>query len=555
MRSDQTKETSLVKTRIAFSIVFLSLLPLLAMAGVPSVPTDILRADFSDKLLGQPIGTGGASVGEPISLFPLQTEVVDCPDSRCLQVDNDLSAPSARYIRWQFLGNSEITSGVVSLRFTFTPSARDRYGFAVRERNSSTRTFLTIRLDSAGTLEATDSQGIIPVNSFTYSANQRLDFQFDFDLDAGTSQATINDTVLFTERMHGITDRGVGALLTGFAASSSGNSFFIDDVIAQTEEALPLILTADFENETLNQALPPGNAENNRPTAIDPAISTQVVLADADNQALTMSLTSPSGLAAFARWNFLDGIEVLEGVVAIEMDVQFESLNQYQFTVREAGSSTADYTSVYFGGDSLIRVFNGGSFIVAPINYSAGVPYRLRLTFDQTEGTYSLFLDDTALVIDRPHGLSNGRGIGVLNMGFQSTATAGASMLIDDLQVGASDVAGIASELVILQQPASGALGEALAPTLEIGVLNVFDQLVSGATVTIDVFTGPMGAALSHNVADSFAGMASFPDLRASTVGIYRLRAKADRAQVISTMDLNVAASTVFIFYNDFESP
>src|SRR5690606_9141817 len=113
---------------------------------------------------------------------------------------------------------------------------------------------------------------------------------------------------------------------------------------------------------------------------------------------------------------------------------------------------------------------------------------------DQSLGTYSVFLDDTALVVDRPHNVTSPRGIGSLQMGFQSTAMAGASMLIDRLQVGASHAAGIASELAIMEQPAIGTVGQPLMPTLEVGALNVFDELVSGAVVTIDAATGPPGA-------------------------------------------------------------
>jgi hypothetical protein len=549
------KEFPMMRTRRFLFAILLCLLPMSLVAGVPSEPVDLLRASFDDKPLGQPIGTGGASVGEPINVVRLDTEVTDCQGSRCLQVKNDLSDSDSRTIVWQLLDNAEVTTGIVSLRFTFTPSARDRYFFAVRESGSAARAFLSLRLFESGAVTATDSQGSIPLNSFTYAAEQTLDIQFDFDLDAGTSQASINDTVLFSGREHGVTDRGVGRLITGFDSSSGGSLFLIDDVIVLTEEALPLVLDADFDAEPVNQPLPPGNAANHRPVSINPAITADVLSAGAGNNALRLTLPAATGIAATVRWQFLDDIELLEGIVALETSVQFAARDHFSFSVREAATSSASFATVEFLGNGNIRISETGSgFVISPNAYSGGVRYRLRVTFDQVRGTYSVVLNDTPLVVGRPHGSTSGRGIGSLLMGFQSSASAGASMLVDDVQVGANAAAGIASELAILQQPANGRVGQPLAPTLEIGALNVFDQLVSGAIVSIDFASGPAGAALSQREASTVNGVASFPDLRASQPGDYRLRARADRASVTSAMVLSVQAVPVDIFSDGFEA-
>ncbi len=533
-------------------------LPMLVMAGVPAAPVDLLRADFDSKTIGQVIGTGGAAVGEPFQIVDLDTEIADCatgatPD-RCLDVKNDLSSTSARPVRWQLLNNAEITTGVVSISFDFTPTALDLYNFAVRESGGSSKTFLTLSTSTNGAFTANDANGSITLNSFTYSAGQLLKIRFDFDLDAGTSQAWINGTVLFTGRAHGVVGRGVGRLNTGYSSGSAGNRFRLNNLLVQTPQALPIILDANFNNQPAGQMLAAGGAALNQPKTIDSDISAQVTMAGAGNNALNMSLPTAVQAGRTIRWQFLDNIEVLPGAVAFETDVKFVNLNAYLFLVRESSSSASAYAGLIFAPNGQISVIDAsGSEFISGASYQAGVRYRLRLTFDQARGVYSALLNDAVLFADRAHNVSTGRGIGALLMGFGSNATAGAAMLIDDLQVGASAAPDIASELAILQQPSTGTVGQALMPTFEVGAINVFDQALDGALVSVEIANGPPGAVLTQNIASTVAGAASFPNLAVSAPGVYQLRARADRAQVTSMMQLTVAAPPNMLFRNGFE--
>jgi hypothetical protein len=282
-----------------------------------------------------------------------------------------------------------------------------------------------------------------------------------------------------------------------------------------------------------------------------------VTAAGPGNLALTMSLPNAQSSASAIRWSFLDSIEVLPGVVAIEADLQFSNINRYQFLVREVGTSASAYTSIQFASTGQLVVTDGsGTTFIVGVSYQADVRYRLRLTFDQATGLYSAFLNDDVLFIDRAHGVATGRGIGAVLISFPSNATAGASLIVDDLQVGASAAPDIVSELAVLQQPPPGTVGHALAPTLEIGAINVFDELVpDGAMVTIDVANGPAGAVLSQSAAMTVTGMASFPNLSASPAGTYQLRARADRAQITTSLPLTISPRPSSVFSNGFESP
>ena len=539
-------------------ICALCVLPMLVMAGVPAAPVDLLRADFDSKTIGQAIGTGGAALGEPFQIVDLDTDIADCATTatvdRCLDVKNDLSSTSARPVRWQLLNNAEVTTGVVSISFDFTPSALDKYVFAVRESGGSAKTFLTLSSLPDGAFTANDANGSITLNSFTYSSGQLLKMRFDFDLDVGVSQASINGTALFTGRVHGVVGRGVGRLNTGYSSGSAGSTFRLNNLVVQTPQALPIILDANFNNQPLAQPLAAGGASLNQPVSIGAGISTQVTMVAAGNNVLNMSLPSALQTARTIRWQFLDNIEVLPGAVAFETDVQFVNLNAYLFLVRETSSNASAYAGLIFAPNGQISVIDAsGSEFISGASYQAGVRYRLRLTFDQARGVYSALLNDAVLFADRAHEVTTGRGIGALMMGFNSNATAGAAMLIDDVQVGASAAPDIVSEMAILQQPSTGTVGQALMPTFEVGAINVFDQALSGALVSVEIATGPPGAVLTQNIASTVAGAASFPNLAVSAPGVYQLRARADRAQVTSMMQLTVAAPPNMLFRNGFE--
>ncbi len=539
-------------------------LPLSAMAGVPTGPVDLLRADFNDKALGQSIGTGGAEVGEPTQISNLDTYIEDCstagspPDfvDRCLDVKNDLSSTVARTLQWEFLGGNELSSGSVSIHFDFTPSERDLYQFTVRERGSFASSFLTLRASSSGTFAASDANGSIPLANITYAAGESLDIQFDFDMDAGTSQASINGSVLYTGRAHGITSRGVGSFGIGYDSGSAGSTFRLDNLIVSTPEALPIVLDANFDDQPAGQPLGTGGASVHQPVSISPGLVTQVIPTTADGHVLRMFVDGATTTAKTVKWQFLDDIGIVPGVVAFETDIKFSTLDTYWFYVREVGSVTSGYPKIAFGGVGQI-VFSDatGSGVVAGTVYQAGVRYRLRLTFDQARGVYSAWLNDTLIIEDRPHGVTAGRGIGSFWMGFAHNASAQASMIIYDLQVGASAAPDIASKLVILQEPTTGTVGEALTPTLEVAALNVFDQAVTnGGMVMVDTTIAPLGAALSHSTAFTNAGLASFPNLSASHVGVYQLRASADRTETSSSVPLIVGASASSLFSNGFEA-
>ncbi len=422
------------------SIFFVSMLCLSfhSLAGTPSTPTTVLYADFNELTPGDTIGEGGPALGEPVHTHVLTTEIIEVvPGEHALLVEKDPGITGATRMRWEFLDNIEITEGQVVIAFDFTPSSLDGYSFGVRENGGSSRSFLSISYSNTGTLSVTDSAGLIPLSSNTWVAGDLQSVEITFDMDAGTSTLSINDDVLFSAREHGITDRGVGRLLTGFNSGANGDYFVLDNLSVTAPVDLPLILDVDLEQQMIGQMIGTGGAVLGEPVSITPGVLTEIITTGVNDQALLVSLSNSGGSRAI-RWEFLNQIELSSGIVVIEMDVHFDVLDRYQVLIREQSSNASSFLNLRFNDQGLILASDGGGFIGTLGVYEIDRVYRLNMSFDMDNETYSIRLDGELLLENRSHGVSSGRGIGAVLTGFQSNSSTTAAFVIDDLQVGAT---------------------------------------------------------------------------------------------------------------------
>lgn len=527
-----------------------------ANAGVPVGSANFLSADFDSRTPGDPLGQGGAQAGEPTDLSSLDGVIVEqTPGNNFLRVNNNSSNTFASSLRWDLLDNAEISSGQVQISFRFKPLALERYNLGVRESGGSARTFLQITFSTDGTFSASDAAGIIPLTNATYAANTELAFVIDFDMDARTSEMTVNGLPVFSGRLHGILDRGVGRVLTGYSSSNAGNSFELDDLTVNGEVPLPLVLDADFDDKTLAGPIDTGGAEVGEPATISDGLLTEIIDPTLSNPILQLQNTT-AGLARAMRWQFLDDIEIDSGLVAFDVDLEFAVRDNYQVLIRESGSSGSNFATLRFftAGNITLADSNAVAASLPALSYNAGQLYRLRMIYNIDAGTYSVLLDNTELVVDRAHGVSNGRGVGSIIFAFQSNASAAAEFSIDALQVGASDAAIIPSQLNLLVEPTSGLVNKPLLPALEVSVVNVFDQLLANSVmVEAGIENGPGGATLSGAIESTVAGTARFENLQVDVAGLYRLRARAGRATITSDVDITVEMPPNEVFEDGFE--
>lgn len=426
--------------KTSFIVILITGFTSLALAGVPVGNLDVFNTDFDNKTPLSFLGTGGAQLGEPSDLSALTAQVIEgTPGENFVRVEYDPASTSGRSLRWDFLDGGEITEGIATISFQFTPSTLDRYSIGIREGGGSSRLFLALTYTTGGTISGTDAVGVIPMVNNTFAAGITQNIRMIFDIDADTSELIINGSTVFSGRLHGITDRGVGRLLTGYASSSNSTSFTLDNMSVKGPVELPLVLDANFEDKILMQTIDTGGAAVGEPATISNGLITEIIQDGMNNQALLLE-NSTAGSARAMRWEFIDNLEIHTGIVAIEIDIEFNELDNYQILVRENSGSSSSFTTTRFlaNGNITVSDSNGTAGIVG--TYQANQRHRLRFTFDVDNETYTALLDDDILVKDRPHGVNNGNGIGSVLVAFQSTAATNAFFIIDDFQVGSSIV-------------------------------------------------------------------------------------------------------------------
>jgi len=223
--------------------LFLTVMLLLCapVRGGSSPDIILLAAPFNDRPLNAQIGTGGASAGEPVSIDgDLQAFVVPAGlfASPFLRV-TPMTAGGARYARFEFLDNVEISAGEVRLGLVLRPAQVDRFSVLVRENNGAAKSFLNMTLTSGGSIAISDAADPAGALIGSYAAGNLLVFEFRFRMDSGRYDVYLNGVRVAANRSHGIADRGVGALLLGSdSGSTAGSNWFIDDVYVYRPDAL-----------------------------------------------------------------------------------------------------------------------------------------------------------------------------------------------------------------------------------------------------------------------------------------------------------------------------
>ncbi|MBK8285353.1 MAG: hypothetical protein IPK97_11005 [Ahniella sp.] len=216
-----------------FFCCLISWLPCLANAGVEP-NTVLLDARFNDQPLNAQIGTGGASLGQPVSISAgLQAFVVPSGvlPTASLRV-RPLASGAARFVSFEFVDSAEVTDGLLTINFLLKAGQLDRRLVYVREQGSAGRDFLSMTLLSSGSIAVSDQSGN-SASIGTYTAGALMAFEFRFKMDTGRYSIFLNGVPLATDRAHGITDRGIGSLIIGTdPASTEGLDWFVDDVQA-----------------------------------------------------------------------------------------------------------------------------------------------------------------------------------------------------------------------------------------------------------------------------------------------------------------------------------
>ncbi len=233
--------------------------------GAPgwAVTTVLLNANFNDKPLNVPIGTGGPTVGEPIFVHPLIVAKVQATPgpTRSLHIAKP-SGTGYSSVDFELPGSVDIVEGDLRVAFSVrAPATVTNFRFGVSERGNSLSKFGKLELTSAGNVVATDAGGSAG-SLRTFVPNETLDVEYLYRLDTRTYDLRINNVLLLDNRAHGVANatEGIGRLVI---ATDQTLLWVVDDVIVTHTSRL--LLKADFNDKPLNSQIGTGGASLGEP--------------------------------------------------------------------------------------------------------------------------------------------------------------------------------------------------------------------------------------------------------------------------------------------------
>lgn len=207
----------------------------------------LLAADFDDKAIDMPIGTGGPAVGEPTYVDPFIEAIVrDEPlPTPCLEI-SDIDDYYAGKAKFKFLDDVEVMSGhltmTCTLWFEYDPDGAG-YTIYFRERDSGAFDFLSLSFLGDGAVYCYDSNSNSPQLA-TFDTGRPVPLAVSFDLDAGTYTIWLDGVGIRWNDSYGTVGPGIGTVI--FGCTHDGNTegtFYVDDILITDE---PMISAVEF---------------------------------------------------------------------------------------------------------------------------------------------------------------------------------------------------------------------------------------------------------------------------------------------------------------------
>jgi len=167
----------------------------------------LLIANFDDKAIDEPIGTGGAEVGEPSSVSDPAPIVRNEPMSTpCLEFQDTGDAPM--YAVFDLLDDAMLGSGTVIVEADVWMEQQNDYSFTVFDGEESlTQAFVFLYFRNDGRLIYSDGNSDFVPLLGTYEVGRTIPLRIEFDMDHGLYDLYWDDARLLDDEPHGITGR------------------------------------------------------------------------------------------------------------------------------------------------------------------------------------------------------------------------------------------------------------------------------------------------------------------------------------------------------------
>lgn len=509
----------------------------------PAGLATLLDADFEDKTPDEPIGTGGAVVGEPVSVGSrLKTTVVDRwidgePATRVLELEREPFGPGSSIASWQFLRQARVDDGFVLAEFKLTPLAVNDGLVALATDDGTELVSLVLRRigNRIAARFADDEEGIVIGE---YVVGETITVRLACDLEVRQCSVGLNDDWPILGRPFSsalVGDLEVARLLTGFTAIGlAGRPYQLDDIQVMADRASDLPQRLRFAQQPVDGVCgeplaPPVRVELRDGSGVLLGDGFEVELADAagllDPELLSGQWAATvEGVAEFPELSLLARVDALRLQARFADDFNALALVSEPFSI---GAGAAD--------DSVFTVVPEAGLVGRPL-----LPAPELLLVDACGGPVGPGLEVELAIAEGPAGAELS--------GASAMTNADGEVLFDNVRLDRAgsyrlqaSVSGEAigeislpielvdpppADAVFLVQPSPAAVGVPISPAVSVLVRDDLGVPVGdGVAVSLVIESGPVGALISGAGAETAAGMATFPALSLDRPGEYQLRA------------------------------
>lgn len=423
-----------MKISFAKALPWMSLLGLCLLAApVWATTTVLLDANFNDKPLDTQIGTGGPLLGEPVQIdIDLEAKVQAGPlTTPSLHVKRSTVGSSVFGLFFEFPDGAELQYGEARISYTVrAPAVLTQFNVGIREQGTNADTFGNLTFTFTGYMHYGDESGSV-LFFRSYTPNETLNVEYRYHLNAGTYDLLINDTPIFENRPHGVTDpaEGIGRV---FFSTNGIEAWVVDDILVTHTTPGTLLLDANFNDKPLDAPIETGGPTLGEPIDLSAGLNAIVRAAPFASPSLHLSQAS-GGSTRSARFEFLGGEEVKRGQARIGFTIRTPPmLDSFQVRLRESTSSSATFGGVTFTAAGELKTNDSPSATTIG-TYLPNQTLHFELVHQLVAGTYDMYIDGALVLDDRVHSVTSpDKGIGAVLVGLTGTSTQ--EWVVDELR-------------------------------------------------------------------------------------------------------------------------
>jgi hypothetical protein len=213
--------------------------------GLSRAETIYLDADFDSKTPNEPIGSGGAAVGEPFYLDGFAGGYIRefAPPNRVLEIQ-DGSTSAYCNIWFSFVDGVELDSGILVVTFTiefYETGGGSSHRVTIREGSGGGFEFAVLDFREDYAIELSDHDGVVGVIGY-YNMSVRSPIAIAFDLTAGTYDVWLDGQEVRSDEPITTSGEKLGYIVfsTGPDEDLEGR-YFIDDLfVTDNPNAVPV---------------------------------------------------------------------------------------------------------------------------------------------------------------------------------------------------------------------------------------------------------------------------------------------------------------------------